>query len=375
MENRIRAEAGHPIRGKKKVRFPNLVKQMIGSMHSDNDKKTLGSSLGRAKSLMNVIHTNFRKLFFQHAYIITNISMMIWSIIFHSWLGFVLLIWSNVIWIRANRRHNMMNSSPFLVVFAVSLLLINYVYGMEFTNDELPTSVIGVNLQQIGIIKYTKHAAIPLFIKSLLTASFWMTLRIKFQEKLLMKHKKTLRFEETIRELMGERNGNLALYLLKKFCVFGFMWIIVIALFATAIIGEGEMSLFRIINMCFFLFFVLLFQLHFKAWLRLMGVFWKTLILYSMAALMLTYSYQFDSFPKISWQEEIGLHKYRTRQLALRLFSFTAVIVLIGLQMNEFQEKFMRIFQKSNLTDRDDERGRTDEGAPSVSDLCFITFS
>lgn len=60
---------------------------------------------------------------------------------YHSWLTFVLLIWANLIWIMPNQRKNMLNSSPFLVIYAELLLLAQYLYGMKLTDDELPSTV------------------------------------------------------------------------------------------------------------------------------------------------------------------------------------------------------------------------------------------
>lgn len=355
---------------KKKVRFPDVVKKMkdvIQPEHEKNLKKPLTRST--VKSLMKVMQTNFNNLFYHNAYIVTNISMMIWSIIYHSWLGFILLVWANVIWIKTNKRENMMKSSPFLVIYAVCLLLINYTYGMKFTDNELPSALTGVNSQQIGLIKYEKYAYIHLFLKSLLTVSFWITMRLMFQEKVIMEHKNTLRFEETIRHLIEEMNNrkNLTTSLLNKLCLYGLMWIIVLSLFAIAVNGE-EMTLFRIINMCFFLCFVLLFQLYFKMWLKVMGVFWFTLIIYSMAALMSIYVYQFDNFSEFPWQLEIGLRKYQTGILGVKLFSFTAVIILTGIQMNHFHGKFLKLFQNSHpLSVVENGENSTDEKSLSVS--------
>lgn len=53
----------------------------------------------------------------------------------------MLLIWANLIWIMPNQRKNMLNSSPFLVIYAELLLLAQYLYGMKLTDDELPSTV------------------------------------------------------------------------------------------------------------------------------------------------------------------------------------------------------------------------------------------
>lgn len=61
-----------------------------------------------------------------------------WSITYHSWLTFVLLLWACLIWITPFARWFCMVSSPGLVIYAELLLLVQYVYGLQLTNDELP---------------------------------------------------------------------------------------------------------------------------------------------------------------------------------------------------------------------------------------------
>lgn len=40
-----------------------------------------------------------------------------------------------------NQRKAMMRSSPFIVIYAELLLIAQYIYGMDLTNDELPSHV------------------------------------------------------------------------------------------------------------------------------------------------------------------------------------------------------------------------------------------
>lgn len=61
-----------------------------------------------------------------------------WSITYHSWLTFVLLLWACLIWITPFARWFCMVSSPGLVIYAELLLLVQYVYGLQLTDDELP---------------------------------------------------------------------------------------------------------------------------------------------------------------------------------------------------------------------------------------------
>ena len=74
-----------------------------------------------------------------------------WSIMYHSWLTFVLLFWACLTWITPFARWFCMVSSPYLVVYADILLIIQYVYGMELTNEELPESVGKFNFSELGL--------------------------------------------------------------------------------------------------------------------------------------------------------------------------------------------------------------------------------
>lgn len=317
---------------------------------SEETKKTC------TKTLVHLMQRNLTTLFYKNAYIVTNGCMMIWSIIYHSWLGFILLIWANLIWIRKDQRAQMMKSSPYLVVYALILLFINYIYGMNFTEDELPTQAGNMNMNQIGFVKYEAFPGVSLLIKSTFTVSFWITMRLMFQEKLLKKQKKNLTFDESVRLMMKKdkkelpKSSSKVMTFIENFCMFSFMWIIVLTLFLMGIYGE-EMSLSRIINMSFCLVYFLLFHVSFKLWLNSMYIFWTTLIFYAVSALVLIYGYQFDDFLVFPFQDEIGLRKYETGMLFMKLLSFTLVILLTGLQMNKFHDKFIEYFaNKQNMT-------------------------
>lgn len=89
-------------------------------------------------------------LFIKSSYIGTNIIMMAWSITYHSWLTFILLIAACLLWMFPNQRRAMLLSSPVLVIYAEVLLLIQYVYCLDYP---FPEVVDGVNLNEIGLAK------------------------------------------------------------------------------------------------------------------------------------------------------------------------------------------------------------------------------
>lgn len=67
----------------------------------------------------------------KQSYICALIAMMAWSITYHSWLTFVLLIWSCTLWMIRNRRKYAMISSPFMVVYGNLLLILQYIWSFE----------------------------------------------------------------------------------------------------------------------------------------------------------------------------------------------------------------------------------------------------
>lgn len=241
----------------------------------------------------------------------------------------------------------MMNSSPILVFYALCLLSINYVFNWKLTEDELPTQ-FGINLKQIGFVRYESYPCLDFLFKSVLMISFWVTLRLMLQEREVAKQNITFKLVETIQVMMEENRKTKLneetkvkiLKALRKICVHAWMWMIVFTLFAMGAFGEF-MTLFRVVNMTFFLVFILVFQISIKLWTKSMYIFWLTLIIYAMFALAVIYVYQFDNFPLIPWQNEIGLRKISTDELFLKLFSFTLVIFLTGVQLNSFHELFL----------------------------------
>lgn len=259
-----------------KAKFASVVKKVVKVLEQSSDKKKL--SKGKSKSLYAVMNRNVSSFFYRNIFIVANVFMMIWSIAYHSWFGFILLVWANLIWIKKDQRENMMKSSPFLVVYSIALLIIHYVYEIIFS--ELSQNLSKTNFLQIGLIKYDEHAGLHLLFKSFLTVSFWLTMRMYLQERVIWAHKKTLKFEENVLKLVRENRLRRSedgiftriLFVLQKICVYSLMWIIILILFLIAAIGDDKMTIFRIINMVFCFVFILLFQLSFKLWLKSMFI-------------------------------------------------------------------------------------------------------
>ncbi|XP_055851574.1 piezo-type mechanosensitive ion channel component isoform X3 [Episyrphus balteatus] len=335
---------------------------------------------------------------YQNSYIFTNILMMAWSIVYHSWLTFVFLLWANVLWMIPNQRKAMMRSSPFIVFYAELLLIAQYIYGMNLTNDELPSSVntTGINLQQIGLERPSENQVqpcIPLIVKTSFLLMFWVTLRQFFKEKNERKTHNTLAdmvapLQVSVSAATAADGGSThdnkktskflkkAGDIIKNLLVRLWIWLLILVIFLCAITGV-KMTGFRICYMAMFLFFLLVFQSSSKAWVKVMYGFWLFLIFYAMSILTLIYTYQFDKFDQYwndylniskTLQEDIGLKKYETKDLFLHLVSPTIIVILTVIQVHYFHKRFIAALQHQSL-EISQERIRTSSSQEAIESL------
>ncbi|XP_055299200.1 piezo-type mechanosensitive ion channel component isoform X31 [Sitodiplosis mosellana] len=313
----------------------------------------------------------------KHSYIISNIMMMVWSIVYHSWLTFVFLLVANLLWIIPNQRKNMHRISPFVVIYAEFLLITQYLYCMNLTEEELPSHVDtkGINLEQIGFIRYRSYPCVPLLLKTLFTVTFWLTLRQMKYEDTLQRQSSTLAHlaapfhvtvsaattdlgpkPETKKSKLMLRAGKMFKSILMQMWI----WIVVFALFFFAIYGR-EMTVFRIVYMALFLIFMVTFQLSWRVWKKMMYTFWVIVIGFSMLSLTMIYTYQFDRFDEFWYeyvgidkvlQRDIGLVKYETKALFLRLFYPTLLVVITVVQLQMFHKKYLERLELPSLATR-----------------------
>uniref|UniRef100_A0A453YUI7 Piezo-type mechanosensitive ion channel component n=1 Tax=Anopheles gambiae TaxID=7165 RepID=A0A453YUI7_ANOGA len=354
---------------------------------------------------------NVASYIYKNSYIFTNVIMMVWSIMYHSWLTFVLLLWANLIWILPNHRKNMLNSSPFLVIYAEVLLIAQFLYGMNLTEAELPTVVegSGINLEQLGFVRRTEYPIVPLLVKSLFTTMFWISLRQLIQEK------QTERRESMIAnmaaplqlpvgaattsatgppsatERLPEKKSSAIVDRMAKFfrsfMIKFWIWVVALTLFLSAIIGN-RMTVFRIVYMVLFLCFLLSFQVwkEIDVWRRVMFTFWITVILYSMAILILVYLHQFEQFPRY-WaaigiskelQEDIGLEIFKTGQLFLHLVNPTLVVIITVIQLHYCHDRFLIISEIPSVqteAEQSDEEDKQEPVAPATDGPAYGTFT
>lgn len=170
----------------------------------------------------------------------------------------------------------MLRSSPFLVVYAELLLLATYLYGMNLTDEELPSNVStsGINLPQIGFVKYPHYPIGPIMLKSMFTVMFLSSLRQMIQER--QAERQSTAFADmvaplqltvgaaTAREGIQRKQDKESFITKAALLIDAFLikfWIVVVAitLFVCGISGQ-QMTGFRIFYMALFLIFILTFQ-------------------------------------------------------------------------------------------------------------------
>ncbi|XP_063838505.1 piezo-type mechanosensitive ion channel component isoform X2 [Ostrinia nubilalis] len=317
---------------------------------------------------------DFFQVLVRSSYIATTIIMMAWSIMFHSWLTFVFLMWANIVWLCQDQRSFMLKTSPILVCYAMLLLLTQYIYGMNLLESELPSNITEVNLRQIGVGRAEGEPCVPLLIKALFTCMFWVTLRQRVAEirqrrqsavitDMAAPLQLTVSTAASVIEAQREEESRSRLLRalgewLRAACARYWIYVVVIMLFVIGVTGD-RMTIFRIIYMFLFLVFILMFQISWRLWRRLMYTFWITVIIYSMINLILIYIYQFDNFSKTietyllineRLQHDLGLEPYHPADLFVKLLTPTLFLIITIMQVHYFHKDFMALSDPKTRT-------------------------
>ncbi|XP_033368099.1 piezo-type mechanosensitive ion channel component 2 isoform X2 [Parus major] len=318
----------------------------------------------------------------KQSYICALIAMMAWSITYHSWLTFVLLIWSCTLWMIRDRRKYAMISSPFMVFYGNLLLILQYIWSIELKNDELP--------QVSGFLKRKDPG--ELASKILFTITFWLLLRQHLTEQKALRLKEATlsevkvgseeneekeeesqegevseeQEEEKEEEEEGEEEdeqdimkvlGKLVMAMLIKY------WIYVCGGMFFFVSFEGTIVMYKIIYMVLFLFCVALYQVHYEWWRKILKYFWMSVVVYTMLVLIFIYTYQFESFPGL-WKnmtglderklEDLGLKQFSVADLFTRIFIPTSFLLVCILHLHYFHDRFLQITDLKAVTSKQD---------------------
>ncbi|XP_077306524.1 piezo-type mechanosensitive ion channel component 1 isoform X2 [Lithobates pipiens] len=317
--------------------------QPASTTHPDEKPKT-SKEQSPLHLLANVI--------LNQSYICALIAMMVWSITYHSWLTFVLLLWACLIWMVRNRRQFAMLCSPFILLYAVTLCSLQYVWSMDL-EDELPTRLGFMRLSQLGLER-APYPCLNLGAMLLYTLTFWLLLRQFVTEQL----QKRRRVSPPLVEVTVQESGQSAEKNLLK-CVgdqvMGFYakyWIYVCGGMFIMVSFAGRLVVYKIVYMFLFLLCLIIFQVYYTLWRKLLNFFWWLVVAYTMLVLIAIYTFQFEEFP-IYWKNLTSLTDEQLGALGLEKFSvselFTSILIpgffLLAciLQLHYFHRPFMYI--------------------------------
>ncbi|XP_029879733.1 LOW QUALITY PROTEIN: piezo-type mechanosensitive ion channel component 1 [Aquila chrysaetos chrysaetos] len=286
------------------------------------------------------------------SYVCALIAMMVWSITYHSWLTFVLLLWACLIWTVRSRHHFAMLCSPFLLLYGIALCSLQYVWGMDLA-PELPTRVGFMSLEQLGLV-HPKYPCLDLGAKLLLTLTFWLLLRQFVKEKLLTRRcPATPLLEVTVSDTEPSRQRDVlkALGVLVR-DFYAKYWICVCAGMFIVVSFAGRLVVYKIVYMFLFLLCLTLFQVYYSLWRKVLKGFWWLVVAYTMLVLIAVYTFQFEDFP-MYWRNLTGLTDEQLGDLGLEQFSvselFSSTLIpgffLLAciLQLHYFHRPFMHI--------------------------------
>ncbi|XP_027473901.2 piezo-type mechanosensitive ion channel component 1 isoform X5 [Zalophus californianus] len=290
-------------------------------------------------------------LIMDQSYVCALIAMMVWSITYHSWLTFVLLLWACLIWTVRSRHQMAMLCSPFILLYGLALCGLRYVWAMDL-RPELPTTLGPVSLRQLGL-EHTRYPCLDLGAMLLYMLTFWLLLRRFVKEKLLKAKAPAAPTGVTVADTEPPRMrtllqslGQLVSGLYAKY------WIYVCAGMFIVVSFAGRLVVYKIVYMLLFLLCLTLFQVYYSLWRKLLKLFWWLVVAYTMLVLIAVYTFQFQDFPTY-WRNLTGLTDEQLGDLGLEQFSvselFSSILVpgffLLAciLQLHYFHQPFMQL--------------------------------
>nr|XP_019964666.1 PREDICTED: piezo-type mechanosensitive ion channel component 2 isoform X3 [Paralichthys olivaceus] len=286
----------------------------------------------------------------KQSYICALIAMMAWSITYVSWLTFVFLIWSCMLWMVRDRRRYAMLSSPFMVAYGNLLIVLQYIWSFE-------------GMPEIsGFFIKKKNPFHSLSSKVLCLLSFWLLLRQTLTERWEKQKEDSAglsdvhvvdqeKKEEEESEDQGEQDimqvlGNMVMALLVKY------WIYICGGMFFLVSFEGTIVMYKIIYMMMFLSCVALYQVHYEYWRRILKYFWMSVVMYTMLVLTLVYTFQFKGSVNF-WSSmlgmteqslrDLGLEQFTVSQLFTRIFIPTSFLLVCILHLHYFHDRFLQL--------------------------------
>ncbi|XP_071237733.1 piezo-type mechanosensitive ion channel component 1-like isoform X1 [Salvelinus alpinus] len=294
----------------------------------------------------------------QQSYVCALIAMMVWSITYHSWLTFVLLLWACLIWMLRARRHFAMLCSPFILLYVLALCFLQYVWAMDL-QPELPRTVGTMSLRQLGLDR-AQYPCLRLGAMLLYTLTFWLLLRQSVKDNFSRKKSRSAPLQEvTTGEGSGQNESVLKVVGSLVMSCYAKYWIYVCGGMFIMVSFAGKLVGYKIIYMLLFLLCLCLYQVYYSLWRRLLKVFWWLVVAYTMLVLITIYTFQFEDFPAY-WRNFTGFTEEQLADIGLETFKltelFTSILIpgffLLAciLQLHYFHKPFMKITDLDHVT-------------------------
>ncbi|XP_036605792.1 piezo-type mechanosensitive ion channel component 2-like [Trichosurus vulpecula] len=293
----------------------------------------------------------------------------VWSITHNSWLTFVLLIWSCIIWMARNRRRLALLSSPFLVIYANILILLNFFVALKVSQEELFPGVSTSILIDFDLKPYPQPC-------------FHIGVKYMTERQSLARAKEEALQGATGDECGQDKQTNALMNLLGSF-ITGILvkyWIFLCGSMFFIVSFDGKVVVYKILYIVLFLACVALYQIHYGCWRRNLKYFWMAVVSYSMVVLIAVYGYQFKTISgflihTLGLSEEglrdIGLEQFDTVELFAKIMLPAAFLLACILQLHYFNEDFLKITSLKSLPSKS--LYKTDETQNSMNDLDTIT--
>uniref|UniRef100_A0A671QYV4 Piezo-type mechanosensitive ion channel component 1-like n=1 Tax=Sinocyclocheilus anshuiensis TaxID=1608454 RepID=A0A671QYV4_9TELE len=297
------------------------------------------------------------RMILQQSYICALIAMMVWSITYHSWLTFVLLLWSCVIWMLRARQHFATLCSPFILLYGLALCCLQYVWALDL-ETELPQHIGTMSLHQLGLDR-AQYPCLRLGATLLFTLTFWLLLRQSVKDMFSRKKRVTAPLQEvTTGESTGRNESILKVFGGLVMSLYAKYWIYVCGGMFIMVSFAGKLVAYKIIYMLLFLLCLCLYQVYYSLWRRLLKAFWWMVVAYTMVVLIAIYTFQFEDFPGY-WGNFTGFTEQQLTDMGLETFKlselFSSILIpgffLLAciLQLHYFHKPFMKITDLENV--------------------------
>ncbi|KAK5599952.1 hypothetical protein CRENBAI_012981 [Crenichthys baileyi] len=302
----------------------------------------------------------FGRLLQKHSYVCALIIMMVWSITYNNWLTFALLVWSCFIWMMRDRRRYAMMSAPFLAIYGSVLVVLGFLSGLRLSRAELYPGLPSAVIVDFDLNSYHPAPCIHLGAKVFYTFNFWVMFRQQLKER---KEEQSMKKEslEDINVMPPEESQPSPLVAMLISSVKGILvkyWILFCCSMFFIVSFSGKVVVYKILYIVLFLMCVVLYQIRYDVWRRVLKTFWAAVVGYSMVVLIAIYMYQFRSVSALFRQimgmseeglRDLGLERYSTVELFARILLPAAFLLACILQLHYFNSDFLTLTDLDNV--------------------------